>query len=266
MELRDFLYLDRALVRDFLAQLEGGAVDEATERDTSSGKGGLNARIGVSGTGIGAERSNEHSLTTEAVVRQVAASEFDRLYRHLEDESLQVVEEVGHPDDVAFRRKQFLEIDGRVSAGGLGQLSSLVTMLASAAPALQQVGAELPAEMAGLQALTSLDASTEKVPLVVRVPGAADFRVAIEIDPAQVRVGQWDVDATVLLKVQRVLRPGETHLLGNPLGGLLKLLPEQSRDELTAALRTPEAAQLGIGGDLQIEAPGLVGTPVAIYR
>ena len=55
-------------------------MDEATERQRASGKGGLSARIGTVSLGASGEKSKETTLETESVVRQVAASEFDRLY------------------------------------------------------------------------------------------------------------------------------------------------------------------------------------------
>lgn len=123
MILRDFLYLNRSMVRTFLAQLEGGVVDEATERQTASGKGGFGGKIGAGPAALSAEKSKENSVQTEAVVKQVAASEFQRLYDLLEGDDLVILDEVSDPGVVGeLKRKQVLELDGRVRVSGVQQL------------------------------------------------------------------------------------------------------------------------------------------------
>lgn len=66
---------------------------------------------------------------------------------------------------------------------------------------------------------------------------------------------RWDVDASVLLKVQRVIRRDENYLVGDPLGGLLKLIPEKDRQKILESLMSPKASQFGISGDIEIHAP-----------
>ena len=160
MALRDFLYLDRPLVRGFLAQAEGGVVDEATERQTTSGKGGVAGKLGTGPVSVAAKKSKERSLETQAVVRQVAASEFDRLYEHLEADGLVILEEVSDPSDVRdIRRKRFLEVDARVRVSGLHQMLHLISTFGALAPIMEQFGGGTtidPSTLSQMQAFSSL--------------------------------------------------------------------------------------------------------------
>jgi hypothetical protein len=268
--LRDFLYLDRSLVRGFLAQAEQGVVDEATERQTTSGKAGIGGRLGAGLASVSAEKSKERSLETEAIVRQVAASEFDRLYTILEEQQLVILEEVSEISMVSeIRRKQFLEVDARIRTSGLHQALDLFSAFTTLAPMMKQFGTDITineSAMSGMQALSSLAGADRSLPVIASVPGSAHFKVGLELNPANSLTGAWDVDASVLLKVQRVIRKGERYLVGDPLGGLLKLVPERDRAKLFRSLSTPEARRLGISEDIQIHAPAVVGTPIAIYR
>ena len=270
MALRAFLYLDRPLVRDFLAQAEGGVVDESTERQKTSRKGGFGAGVGAGPASLRADKSKEVGLETETTIRQVAASEFDRLYTYLESDGLVVIEEAIDGSVVAgIRRKQFLEVDARIRPSGLHQLLQLFAMYGSLAPLMEQLSSEVHVDkeaLAGIQAFVSLAGTDKSLPVIASVPGAANFNVGLELDPAHALVEAWDMEASVLLKVQRVVRGNDSYLVGDPLGGLLKLLPEIDRGKVFDSLKSPEAGRLGISGEIEIRAPGIIGTPIAIYR
>jgi len=270
MALRDFLYLDRPMVRDFLAQAEGGAVDKTTQRQTATGKSGGGARLGAGPVGFNVDKSKAQSLETEAIVRQVAPSEFDRLYTYLESDDLVVLEEVLDSTAVSeIRRKQFLEVDARIRISGLSQFLALLSTFGEIAPMMERMGTDISMDQSakdGLHALATLAGLDTSVPVIASVPGSAGFKVGLELDPAHVLVDGWDVDASVLLKVQRVIRSDERYLVGDPLGGLLKLVPEDERLKLFESLSSPEARKFGISAEIDIGAPAVVGTPIAIYR
>ncbi|MEJ1229376.1 MAG: hypothetical protein WDM88_00215 [Galbitalea sp.] len=89
------------------------------------------------------------------------------------------------------------------------------------------------------------------LPVIATVPGAAGFRVALELDQANAFVESWDVDATLVVKVQRILKAGEKYLVGDPFGGILKLMPEETRTSILDSLNSPELGQLGISGRIR---------------
>ena len=267
--LRDFLYLDRSLIQDFLSQVEGGLIEEETERNAITGRGGVGGRLSAGPAGVNADRSRETIQETQAVIRQSAASEFDRLYRVLLGEDLVILEEVSQPRVVdEIRRKQFLEVDARVVASGLQQFASIATLFAAIAPHARTLGEEgqLDQEsMEKLEALAAMSGQGGAVGVIATVVGEVGLKIGLELDPAWVQVAAWDVEATVLLKVQRRVLAGERYMVGDPFGGLMRLLPAASRAELAAALASGNAKTLGLG-EVEITAPAFVGTPIAIYR
>ena len=89
--------------------------------------------------------------------------------------------------------------------------------------------------------------------------------VALELQADGVRTSAWDTEATLLVKVQRLLRPGQSELVGDPIGGFMRVLPDEQRKELLSGLQTDDMAKFGIG-ESEVKYPGLVGTPIAIYR
>lgn len=268
MILRDFRYLDRRLVRTFLAQAEGGVIEEATERTRSTGKGGVGARLGTSGAGLTADKSRENATESEAVVHQVAASEFDRLYSYLEADDLLVVDQV---DDLDFmsqiHRKQFLELDAHIQVSGLQKLLQLFGAFSSIVPQLKQLGTEIDVDddtIREMQSVVSLMSSADSLPVVATVAGDANLQIGLELEPSSILTDEWDIDASILLKVQRLIKGQERHFVGEGLGGLLKVIPAADRAKMMESLQSPEAAMYGVGPS-EISAPGLLGTAVAIY-
>jgi hypothetical protein len=267
--LRQFLYLDRDLVREFLAQLEGGIFDESRETTATEGKGGANMRLGAGPAGIGADKSKTTQSASEAVMKQTAASEFDRLYSQLESNGLQVYDVVDTKfEELPIRRKDIVEVDARLQMSGVDRMFELVGTMTQLLPLMDAFGANTELDDDTLQAMSAMSAlgsNTSAPVLVGTVPGDCGLKLALPLRSAGVLTKEWDVEATVILKVQRVLRPGDSEAVGDPLGGLMKVLPQNVKDEFLAAFTGPDAAQLGIG-DAQISYPGLVATPIAIFR
>lgn len=269
MNLRDFLYLDRELVRTFLAQIEGGLVDETTERQAHTGTGGFGASGGVGPLSLSVEKGKERSVESEAIVRQSAASEFDRLYRLLEADDLVILDSVDDADVLSqLSRKQIIEVDARAQVGGMHKLLQLIGTFGSMVPLMGQVGADISLDdevVAGMQAVSALTDQSNSLPVIVTVNGEADVKAALELKSEFVTTDTWDLEVSVLMKVQRVLKPAETYTVGDPFGGFMKMLPEEERSKLVESLDVTEMAQFGLG-DLQISSPGFIGVPIAIYR
>jgi hypothetical protein len=200
----------------------------------------------------------------------VAASEFDRLFTKLEADGLRVIEDVSDAAEVGdLRRKEFVEVDSRVKVAGLQQVMELFAKFSDALPVMESLGTDVkvdPKMLAGMQALTSLGGPDKPLPVVATVRGAAGFRVAAELDRSMLIASSLEGDASILLKIQRVLRPDERYLVGDPFGGLLKLMPEKDRAKIAESLKSDQLAELGVVGDVEIGPPAVVGTVVAIYR
>lgn len=267
--LRQFLYLDHALVRDFLSQVEGGVFDESRELSSSERRRGIEGRAGVGPVSAGANRTKGDHSESEAVVRQTATSEFDRLYGHLEADGLRVHDVIdAAPEELEIKRKEIIEVDARLRVSGIHGVMDLIRQFTNAMPLMQQLGkADQPdAEtMAGLQAMTALGDGTSSTSLIGLVPGAAGLSLALDLQADGMRASDWDTDATVLMKIQRILRSGESQVVGDPFGGLMQALPAEIQQQFATAVQSDELQQFGIGGS-EVIYPGIIGTPIAIYR
>lgn len=77
--LRQFLYRDDGLVRDFLAQIEGGTSTAEKMTRTARRRTGAKGRVGVPFADLGGELGSDTEEVTERNVEQTAASDFQRL-------------------------------------------------------------------------------------------------------------------------------------------------------------------------------------------
>lgn len=267
MQPRQFLYLDHPLVRDFLAQTEGGVFDETRQLTNTEGKGGFSVKAGVGPAGAGAEKTKNTRVESELVVKQIAASEFDRLYTHLEEHGLQVFDAVDvSADDLPIRRKDIVEVDARVRVSAGQALVDMFGMAGRQAPLLEEMGFtdNFDANTAkAMQAFAKLNGD-QPLPVIASVPGESGLQVALELRRDGVLTENWDAEASVVFKVQRILRPDDRYLVGDPFGGLLKVLPDAQRAEILAQMETG-LAELELD-EFEVRYPAIVGTPIAIYR
>lgn len=269
MALHHFLYLDRPLVREFLSQIEGGVFDEATETTTEGGTRGLAASARVGPAGVSADRSKSTHSGTEAVVQQTAASEFDRLRRALDADGLRVFDAVDIDfTDLEVSRKEILEVDATLRVSGLQRILELGSMMKELMPLASSFGADTSgvdeAAVSQIDALVKMQGANAPLPIIGTVPGDCGLRVALMLKRECFLVQELETEATVLLKVQRILKPGEQHTVGDIFGGLMGMVSGDQRTELLSSLQGPDAQQLGVG-ESQINYPGLVGTAIAIY-
>jgi general stress protein YciG len=139
-----FMYRDEGLIREFLAQLEGGVFDEDTQTDRSEGRkgGGASAKAGpVSGH---LERGSAQAEETERIVRQTGASEFERLYSRLEslDQGFQFLDNI---DDVIWHqlgRGEIVELEANIRPTGLSKVAELFGTFEDLLPFAEAAGVE----------------------------------------------------------------------------------------------------------------------------
>jgi hypothetical protein len=267
--LRQFLYLDRSLVREFLSQIEGGVFDESRETTSETGSRGGHAKIGSAGLGVGLERSRAKDAQSEAVIKQTSASEFERLHLSLEEQGLLIYDAIDEDlTTLPIRRKDIIEVDARLKVSGLHTMLDVMSKLGNLLPLMQKFDAavELDADtLEAMQAIGTLNGSDRPIPVIATVPGETHLEIALELTPGAAHTIDWDLEATVLLKVQRILRPGDREVVGDLFGGLLSVLPQEERRKAIEGLETDDLRSLGIGQS-EVTYPALVGTPIAIYR
>jgi len=151
---------------------------------------------------------------------------------------------------------------------GLQTVLDLVGTFGKLMPLMEEFGAAKdldPEAVSGMQALAALNGGDGPVSLIGTVPGEAGLQLALDLSADGVLTDDWNTEATVLFKIQRILRPGDRHVVGDPFGGLMSILPEAERSKLVASLDSDSLRGVGVGKS-DIGYPGIIGTAIAIYR
>jgi hypothetical protein len=269
--LRQFLYLNRGLVRELLGQVEGGVYEETTEKDesTTTGGGSGSARIGP----IGGDFNRGHTglQSTELKLQQTDASEFNRLYEYLDSTSSLV--QLGPLDDAIWNdlhRGEILEIEATIEHTGMSTLRDLATFASRYVGLADAVGASVDPVVARNLGLISSIASTSDgahAPVVVKIAIEPRFQFRCRLENASLRCSSDDLagEAVVVGKLGRKLAPGQSLELDDIFGGMQKYLPAEKRAELDAQLRAVKLGEMSVGA-FTLEYPAADLTPIAIFR
>ncbi len=226
--LRDFVYLNTKLVQQFISQLQGSVFDEETERTSQTGKGGLRGAVRVPVAELAAEKGKEHTTERERILRQTPESQFNRLHECLSADELIFVEQ--EIDDAAFvvglRRSALLDIaDVTLNVSGFQQVAALAKHFDGLMPLMTMLGgqANMDEDTQHVMAqLSALDDGNGPLPVIAKVPGDAKVVIALELD-RQYILDQIAGEASLLVRVNRVLKKNEIYLVGDPTGGLVAL-------------------------------------------
>lgn len=271
--LRQFLYRDDELIKEFLAQIEGGIFDEDTRKTSASDTRGRSGGIHAGPVKGGVERDREDSTESEMVVRQTGASEFERLYNSLDStEAIQFLESCDDEIWNQIRRGEILEIEAIIRPAGLEKVAEMFGMFADLLPLAELTGADVDLDEEQIQTMQLVkqlgnlkDGAT--VDVVAELAGARKYQFGCSLQTSALRVDA-DIlqgESTLIGKMQRKLKKGETHLLGNLFGGLEQILDKKSKKELADIFNAPEAKQLGLANP-RLSYPAAIITPIAIYR
>ena len=274
MRLRHFMHRDGALIQEFLAQLEGGVFQEDTQTTRSEGKsgGGATAKAGPLGGHL--ERGSTRSEESERVVRQTGASEFERLYSMLESttDGLQFLDNIDEGIWESLSRGEIVEIEANLRPTGLGKVAELFSVFEDVLPIAEAAGVdtgEIDPEakniMQFIKQLTKM--SSDSVSVIANLVSAPRFQFALDLrrDHVLTDPDLLEGEATVLGKIHRKLRPGETELVGNICAGLESILDAPSKDELADVFDDPRIATVGLANP-KISYPAAILTTIAIYR
>jgi hypothetical protein len=129
--LREYVYLDRNRVEDFLAQLEGGVLDTMRKAEASTGAGveaGLNVGVGRLGAKVSAP-----SISQEDLRRTTDVALFERLYRHFEMMNLKRASDTTDIKWGDVCRGSFLELECRAVLSAFTKMAKLLDDLAMVA-------------------------------------------------------------------------------------------------------------------------------------
>jgi hypothetical protein len=141
--LRQLLYCDTDLIRQFLAQLEGGIFDEEHQAERTGGRTGVGGEVKAGPLGGRADRGREESQEVERVVCQTEASEFDRLYRSLSQQgNIQFLENIDDAIWDQLQRREIVEVEAVIRPAGLEKISELFIKFQEILPLIDAMGAE----------------------------------------------------------------------------------------------------------------------------
>jgi hypothetical protein len=267
--LRHFKYLNSDLVREFLAQLEGAVFDESQVKTASTSDKGVGAGVSANIAGIKADLSKSTTSEHERTEKQTAASEFARLFAHLESQDL--VQSLPAFDDVIWTDLQageIVEVPVTVAFPGFYKLLQLTAGFQALLPLLPpSVGAVTDEQRAMLKLMSDFGAVLESGPLTViaTVATANKNKMVAPLLRQHVRVSPESLEgeATILAKIQRKLRRGDVVSAVELFPGMNKLSPKQLAD-FDRTMQGPSGG-LDLGKSV-ISYPGVVVTPIALYQ
>ncbi len=168
-------------------------------------------------------------------------------------------------------RGEPLEVEAIIRPSGFDKLAGLAEAFEGLLPIMQAAGVEdelddkTATALAGVRALAG--ASSDRQTIIARLAGAPEFRFACSLKTASLLVSSEELEgeATIVGKIQRKLREGETYLLPSVFAGLESMIPEADQDELLRIFEDDMATQLGLASP-KLKYPAAILTPVAIYR
>jgi hypothetical protein len=273
--LRQFLYRDDILIREFLAQAEGGIVDQDEVRERADKGHSVGGQAGASMAKVSAQRSKGRSEESARVVKQTGASEFDRLYRTLESSGdVQYLDAIDDGIWEQLSRGEIIEAEVVVRQTGLAKITDLFSQLTEILPAVnaasddvQEFDDSTRAIVGVLQALNSMSARSEMAPVVASLASVPEYKFASDLRLGSV-TGSLDTlegEVTLCAKLQRKLKKDEKYMMPAVFGGLEQLMDEDARDQLATMFADPAVINVGIASP-RLSYPAAIVTPIAIYR
>lgn len=267
--MREFLYLNSRLVQQFLAQVEGGVFDETNEKTSQSGKGGLTAGVKTPVIEGRADKSRESSTENERTVRQTPESEFNRLYQHLQTDGLVEIDEIDETEYVSkLPRGTLLELfDINVHRSGFQEIGGIAKQAAGLLPLMDAFGMSSDVSdktRTQIETAASLDDDSKPLGVIGSISGSANVQVGFDLIRASI-LEEVEGEVTALVKVSKVLKRGDSHMVGDVTGGLSSQLSREQRRKMMSGFKKGGPGGISLSKP-EIHYPGFVATVVAIYR
>jgi hypothetical protein len=266
--LRQFLYLDESLVKEFLAQAEGGLYDERKQSAETTRGAKAGGKLGIGSVGAEVGGSAQGLERSERTVVQTGPSEFERLHAYLDDQrSVISVSDVDDKHWERLRRGSFLEIEADVRLSGMTTMAQLAEAASGFMAFAEAFGQPMEQEAKNnVQLVKALATVTENLPVAVHVVADTRFKFRAKLQSQWLRVAVEDIagEAIVLGKLGRKLVPGQTLALDEILPGMEFVKPTDRR-KLERQLRSTEVPGVRIG-DMSLSFPAADLVPLAIFR
>jgi hypothetical protein len=268
IQLRDYVYLDEALVERFLSQLDDGVVseEEKTQVEKSGKTKGGGLKVPIARADIDYDSSKESS--TSLTVRQTADSACSRLIDALDAaDSLQFLEALDDGIWTQLRRGEALQVNAEIELSALSQLGGLADAFGPMAEIMQSAGAGGDFEgLEQIKAFSQLAGQMKKIPVLARPSGAPDYTFIANLKPDALLVEQSQLtgEAVIVGTLERRLRDNESWSIFDALG--FAGLPREMRRELEQNFSTSDESEIAGLGRMIVKPPAALLNPIAIYH
>ena len=269
LPIREFAYVNKDRLEDFLSPLLGGMPYE--HRETSDEQSArLDAQAGAQVAGI-KRTGGQTTLSWEELRRATPASLFELLYQALMEQ--EAIQELGAFDDSIWqqvRPGEFVLSQCHVQLSALERLFNLVSQFAKMMSAVSPEDVEQPDVQQVLQYLSILTEGQESVNVRATPIGAPSeghiFVASLDKSHMRVNASELEGEFQVLGRVRQKLARDETFEVFSLVPGV-----QFPRDELSELIEkfSEMPAMLGPAPtmeDLQVTYPAIVLTPVALFR
>jgi hypothetical protein len=271
MLLRQFLYLDDRLVREFLAQAEGGTYKERHETSEAEKSGKVGGKIGASLLGVEAGGGVRSTVRSDRVLEQTAASEFNRLHELLSKNKL--LTEISSIDEStwgALKRGQFVEIEAAIALSGMATIRHLTEGVATVLPVAESLGSGLdPEKRAAFELWQRLGVAAPApwLPVVVRIAGGGKYKFRARLDRVFLQCDESELvgEAVVVAKLGRKIERGQTLPLEDIIPGIGGLMTDSSRRKMERGLRSNPPAGVSLD-EMSLSFPAADLVPLAVFR
>lgn len=275
MQLRDYRYLDREKLEDYLSGMDTGVVESVKEVIKTEDSPDSVSNPPTLGAAPPSQSSVE--TTNERVLSISAKHSFSRLYDAVGD-SLASFED-GLPTDVTLKKNQVIEITDEFYPSPINQMIDSMTNFMDTMQQMSFMGGmealDTPEGQQAMQLMSTLFAGNTETNMLPMVAGQTDQTKLLFMAVEKYIIGSredFEGELTLFGKVAKVISPSESV----DLLELLKVLPRSLRrggmaDSFRATM--VEAfkqwpSELGGGIDaaaLTLAGPAYVITPVAVY-
>lgn len=263
MVLRRFLFLDTALVDDYLASIEGavvtGTVDESSKQSTKKA-----GRAGVKLVDGSMESENARETKTQKTISGVAR--FQRLYDLLNEKSaIQSLDAYDKDIWAQVKRREVVEVEAMIRVPDLVLATQAVTDMTPWIELMSSIGQNPLADGETAEAINGMRSvakmtETHPVPLLYHAMRTPEIRFASLLQRAYIREGVAGLrgEVTVFGVVQQLVPPGNSVEVWSLLPESVSTLPLNRHQRRAATAQGTAPAE-------RLRGPGAIITPVALY-
>ena len=271
MKLRTFLYLNKKIIEDYLAVIDGYTYDEESRETEKVSENTAEGKVGAAVVaGKGAHSSKEVEGVRKSV-RISSAAKFDRVFEFLksqeEDEQVKYYESLSADLFSNLRRDDFMEVLVSARFSKMKDFVNSVEQLGKLAIAMEKLTDEQILDqktrfaVEGVSALSQYKQSKAVSCVFEFEDGKYPLIACLDESYFQCEQASFVGDAYLLCKILKKIPEGESVRLDEVLANIEKLpLNQEQRSKLPNDMSNPEVLRDEING------PALLVVPIAFYQ